>query len=91
MWEFLEPTILVCRLKFLKETLVVLREHTKVAYLIFQVCNALYTETEGIATILLRVDAAKLQDVRVNHSATKDFHPASVLTESTAYTTANMA
>lgn len=40
---------LLCRFKLLKETSVILGEHTEVAYVILQVGNTLNTETECIA------------------------------------------
>ena len=50
-----------------------------------------YTHTEGIAAVLLRVDAAELQHVRINHTTAEDLHPTGVLTESATLTTTDEA
>jgi hypothetical protein len=82
---------LVRCLKFLKEASVVLREHTEVGNVVLEVGDTLYTKTECVARIYLRVYSAKLQYVRVNHSATENLYPASMLAESTTLTATDMA
>ena len=51
---------LVGGLELFQEAYVILREHTKVADLVFQVCDTLYTHAESIAAISLGVDATLL-------------------------------
>ena len=82
---------LVCSLKFLKEACIVFREHTQVRDMILEVGNTLNTKTESITGIYLRIDTAELKDIRVNHTATEDFHPTGVLTEATTLTATDMA
>ena len=70
---------------------VIFREETEVLHLIFQVGDALYTHTEGIASVDGGVDAVGVEYSRVYHAATEDFHPASVLAESATITAADVA
>ena len=82
--------LLVCCFELLEEARVVFREHTEVADTVLQVGDALDTHTEGVAAIDGAVDAAGFEHVRVNHSATEDFHPAGVLAEAAAFTAADV-
>ena len=77
--------------KLVEEAHVIFREETEVFHLIFQVGDALYTITEGVAFIDGGVDAVSFEYSRVHHAATEDFHPASVLAESATVTTADVA
>ena len=81
---------LVCALKEFEETDVVLAEKTKVLDLIFEVCDALDTHTECVARVYLTVDAAKLENVGVYHTATKDLDPTCVLAEWATFATADI-
>lgn len=53
----------------MQEAHVVLREQSKVGYLIFQVGDTLDAEAEGVSAVNLAVDAAKLEHVGVYHAA----------------------
>lgn len=53
----------------MQEAHVVLREQSKVGYLIFQVGDTLDAKAEGVAAVNLAVDAAKLEHVGVYHAA----------------------
>ena len=77
--------------KLVEEAHVIFREETEVFHLIFQVGDALYTHTEGIAFVDGGVNAISFEYSRVHHAATEDFHPASVLAESATVTTADVA
>ena len=77
--------------KLVEEAHVIFREETEVFHLIFQVGDALYTHTEGIAFIDGGVNAISFKYSRVHHAATEDFHPASVLAESATVTSADVA
>ena len=81
---------LVGALKELEETYVVLAEEAKVLYLILEVCDALDTHTECVARVYLTVDAAKLENVGVYHTATKNLDPTCVLAEWAALATADV-
>ncbi len=82
---------LVCCSKFFEETLVVFREHAQVANLILEVGDTLNAKTEGIARILLGVDATEFEYVGVNHTATENFYPACMLAEAATCATADVA
>ena len=81
---------LVGALEFLEEALVVLREEAEVLNLILKVGDTLHAEAEGVAFIACGVDAVGFQYGGVNHAATEDFHPASVLTKVTSCTAADV-
>ena len=83
--------MLVCAFKLTQEAGVVLREHTQVLYLIFQVGDALDAHTEGVSAIHLAVDAAGFQHIRVYHTATQDFHPARAFAEGATFSSADVA
>lgn len=81
----------VCSHELIEESYVVLGEQTEVFHLIFQVCDAFDTHTEGISLVNVRVDAVRFEDVGVNHSASEDLHPSGMLAESTAFAAADVA
>ena len=70
--------LLVGRNELVEEAYVVLREHTQVGYTILQVVH-------------LAIDAASLEHVRVDHTATQNLYPTSVLAETAALTATNVA
>jgi hypothetical protein len=74
----------------LEEAYVVLREQTKVFNSVLEIGDSLYSKTEGIARINLRINTARLQYVRINHTASQDLYPASTLTERTTLATAKV-
>ena len=51
----------------------------------------LHTKTEGVACVHLAVYAARLEHIGVNHSATENFNPTCMLTESTTLATTDVA
>ena len=56
-----------------------------------QHCDSVETETECETSVLFRIDAAVLEYVRVNRTATADFHPARALATAAALATAEHA
>ena len=82
---------LVSSHKLVEETDVIFREETQVFDLVFQVGDTFHTHTEGIAFVDGGVDAVGFQHCGVYHTATENFHPASVFAESTAITCTNVA
>ena len=83
--------MLVSSLKFLQESSVVLREHSQVAHAILEIGDSLDTHTKGVSAIYLAVDAALLEDIGIDHTATEDLNPSGVLAESATLAAADMA
>lgn len=83
--------LLVGRNELVEEAYIVLREHTQVGYTILQVGDTLDAKTESVAGVHLAIDAASLEHVRVDHTATQNLYPASVLAETAALTATNVA
>ena len=81
----------MCSLKLVEEAHIVLREHAQVFHHIFQVGDALDAKSKGITAVHLAVDAARLEHIGVNHAATQNLYPASVLAETAAFATAQHA
>lgn len=75
----------------MQEAHVVLREQSKVGYLVFQVGDTLDAEAEGVAAVNLAVDAAKLKNVGVYHAAAQDFNPSGMFAEAAAFAAADVA
>jgi hypothetical protein len=71
-----------------EETCIVLVEKSHVIDLVLKESDSLKTYTEGKALILLRVNAAHLKNVRMNHTAAENFYPALSLTETAALSAA---
>ena len=78
------------RFEFLKETHIVFGEHTQVLYLVFQVGDTLNSHAESKTGVLLAVDAACFEHIRVNHATSENFHPSCVLAEVAAFATAQV-
>ena len=81
----------MCALELVKEADIVLAEHAQVLHHVFQVGDALYTQSEGITAIDLAVDAAGLKHGGIYHAATQDLDPAGVLAETAALATTQHA
>jgi hypothetical protein len=75
----------------LEEANVVLREQTKVLNTVFEVGDTFYAKTEGVACVYLRINTARFEYIRVNHTATKDLYPTCTLAERTTLATAEVA
>lgn len=84
------PT-LVGSLELLEEAYVILGEETQVTYSVLEVGDTLDTHAECIAAVLLAVDTAVLQYIRVDHTTAKDLDPSRMLTEVTSLTSADVA
>ena len=78
-------------LEFFKETGIILWEQAEVGDAILQVGDALDTHAEGVAAVLLGVDAAELQHVGIDHTTAKDLNPAGMLAESATLTATDEA
>ena len=63
---------LVGRSELIEEADVVLEEVTDVVHSVAEHGNALNTHAEGVATVLVGVDAVVLQNGGVHHAATQD-------------------
>ena len=59
--------------------------------MVLEVGDTLNTETECVAGIYLSVDTAELKHVRINHTATENLYPTSMLAESATLTATDMA
>ena len=77
--------------ELLKESHIVLGEHSEILDLILQIGDTLDTHSESIALIDVGVYTVGLQHVGVDHTAPQDFYPSRVLAEGTAFTSADVA
>ena len=75
-------------LELFQESAVVLIEKTHIIDLIFQKCDTLQTYTKGKSCILIRIDPAHTENIRMNHTTAKDFDPAGTFTETAAFSAA---
>lgn len=84
----------MCCHKLIKKSYVVFAEKSKVFDEIFQVGYTLYAHSECIAGIDIRIYATSLENIRVDHAATKNLNPTCAFTHcasfATAYATANI-
>ena len=78
-------------LELLQEAHIVLGEQTEVFDAVFEVGDTLHAQTEGIARLYLRINAAGLQHVRIHHTATENLYPTCALAEGATLTTAQVA
>ena len=83
--------ISTCRLKFRKESHIVLTEHAQILHPVFEVCDSLYAHAERIAGIYIRVNAARAEHIRVYHSASENLNPSCAFTEGTPFASAKVA
>ncbi len=79
------------RFELFEEPHVVLREHSQVFYLVFEVGNALDTHTEGITAVHLAVDAAGVEYIGIDHAAAQNLYPTGVFAEGAPFTAADVA
>ena len=78
-------------LELAEETDIVLGEETEVLDTVFEIGDTLDSHAESITGIDLAVNAARLQHVRVHHSASENLHPSGALAERTAFSAADIA
>ena len=90
MFQEFQKYCILATFELLEEADVVLGEEAEVLYTVLEVGNTLYTQTEGIARIYLRINAARLQYVRVHHTATQNLYPACAFAERTTLATAEV-
>ena len=83
--------LLVCGLKLLEETDIVLGEHAQVLDLVFEVCDTLNTHTQSESSIFLAVYAVEFQYIGMYHTATQDLNPTGTLAEGATLAAANVA
>ena len=77
-------------LKLAEETDIVLGEQTQVLDAIFEVRDTLYAHTERVSAVLLAIDAAGLEYVRIHHAAAEDLYPPRSFAERTTGTAADI-
>ena len=75
----------------MQESNVVLIEQTDIVDLEAAHNHTLQTDAEGVAGVFIRVDAAHLKHLGVNHAAAEDLDPALALAERAAFTVAAVA
>ena len=78
-------------LELVQESNVVLIEQTDIVDLETAHNHTLQTDAEGVAGVFIRVDAAHLKHLGVNHAAAEDLDPALALAERAAFTVAAVA
>lgn len=78
-------------LELAQEADIILREETQVLHLVLEVGDSLDTHSERVAGIYLRIYAAGLEHIRVNHAAAENLDPACSLAECASLAAADVA
>ncbi len=77
--------------ELVKKADIVFKVKPEVINAIFKHRSALYSHTECISRVFLRVNTAGIENIRVNHPAAKKLKPASALTYVTAFASTDIA